>query len=152
PERRRPARSAHLRRQLGQHLRPAAAAAAMRIAMDLTRRSFLATAGGVAAATLAPMFGRPSAEASVDGMEMDVETRLSQAYRLRSDAAKAQHSRSMPAFPTNGDEERYPDRIGSYAKCLPHDDLGIVDAQAYDFYVKAVSGGRTADVEAIPIA
>lgn len=53
---------------------------------------------------------------------------------------------------SNGDEGRYPGHIGSFAKSLPHDDLGCVTPQSYDFYLKTLAGGPNGDFERVPLS
>jgi hypothetical protein len=59
----------------------------------------------------------------------------------------------MPTTPSvsNGDEATYPNRIGSYTKALPHNDLGEVDLNAYSAYLQALNSAKWADFEAIPL-
>jgi membrane-associated phospholipid phosphatase len=81
----------------------------------------------------------------------DPHDRRWQAYRLRHDAAMAHSSWPFPAFPTNGDEDRYPIKIASYTKGLPHNQLGEVELCAYTALIKAVKTGQPADFEALPL-
>jgi membrane-associated phospholipid phosphatase len=124
--------------------------------MNLTRRKFLAAAGTLAATaagargarTTGPGDTAPPASPE-SAAPMEARTRAWQAYRLRVDAAAAQRDQPRPAFPTNGDEERYPDHFASYTKGLAHDERGHVDPASYDSFTAAVDGGRHADVEAL---
>ena len=50
----------------------------------------------------------------------------------------------------NGDEERYPTRIGSFSKTLPHNEFGEVDPAAYDAPRKALASGDFKALEAVP--
>jgi hypothetical protein len=77
--------------------------------------------------------------------------RANQAYRLRHDAAVRNLTLPLLAHPDNGDEIRYPNRINSYTKGLPHNANGIVDATAYHSLYRALSTGNNADFEAIPM-
>ena len=43
----------------------------------------------------------------------------------------------MPPYIDNGDEARYPDKIGSCSKGLPHNNFGEVDHTAYATLTKA---------------
>jgi hypothetical protein len=123
--------------------------------VNLTRRRFLVGAGVVAATAAARSAGAiavPDAHRPItpaDPPSMDGDDRRWEAYRLRVDAATAHRDRPRPAYPTNGDEERYPDRIASFTKCLPHDERGHVDRRTYDAFLAAVHAGRFADVEAL---
>ena len=121
------------------------------------RRDFLVRVGGIGAATLAGVVAPPiaggrdgSAEAAGAESLADVRRHL-KAYQVRQQAALRLLRRRSSAHPVNGDEELYPSRIGNYSKCLPHDDLGIVDPAAYDKLIAALASGAGADFEAIPM-
>ena len=90
----------------------------------LSRRTFLERLGGVTAASLTTGVVSASLRTAkgVEAAEMgpdDLHDRRWQAYQVRHDAAMAHSSQPFPAFPTNGDEEAYPNKISSYTKCLP---------------------------------
>jgi hypothetical protein len=57
----------------------------------------------------------------------------------------------VPGHPNNGDETRYPSRIGNYSKGLPHNSFGEVNPNAYNALLKAVSTGRPSDFNLIPL-
>lgn len=76
--------------------------------------------------------------------------RAYKAYELRVNAARDNLRQPLAPHPTNGDELRYPNRMNSYTKGLPHDHLGIVDPAAYQALIKALRSGQDADFEAIP--
>ncbi|MEJ7670264.1 MAG: vanadium-dependent haloperoxidase [Casimicrobiaceae bacterium] len=117
-----------------------------------SRRRFLGGVGGATAAAgfagLAPLPKTVQAAASVAD---EAGPRLERAYQLRHEAALRHKSVGMPAHPANGDDELYPNRIGSFSKALPHDALGEVDRDAYKALLRAVSSGRPADFEEIPL-
>jgi len=122
-----------------------------------SRRSFLGGLGGVALSTLSAgttaALGASCAESEPFA---DAETPRGEARRHRSLELRQQAARDefdLGTFPkqTNGDEERYPNRIGNYSKGLPHDDLGEVDPEAYDAMLRALESGRFEDFEAIPM-
>jgi len=50
---------------------------------------------------------------------------------------------------SNGDEDRYSDHFASFSKALPHDDLGVVDPDAYATLSACASTGQPDDFEAI---
>lgn len=52
---------------------------------------------------------------------------------------------------TNGDEERYVNRIGSYSKGLPHLANGEVDPAAYNIFLTSLRNGTSAGFEQIPL-
>jgi hypothetical protein len=78
-------------------------------------------------------------------------TRANLAYRLRCKAALSQRRLQPALHPTNGDEERYPSRIGNFSKGLPHNAIGEVDPFAYTAWLKALKKGKPAYFEAIPM-
>ena len=79
------------------------------------------------------------------------QARAVAARDVRREAAEMAYVRPHPAQQTNGDEERYPTRIGNFSKTLPHNDLGEVDPAAYDALLVAVASGKPDDFEAIPL-
>jgi membrane-associated phospholipid phosphatase len=125
----------------------------------LSRRQFLGRVGGVTALTMAVgAVGGPARRGSLgadaEGAEVGpvlAEGRREQAYDIRHQAAIAQKEHPLLEHPTNGDEERYANQIGSYSKALPHDALGQVDLEAYEALVHALATGESAAFEAIPL-
>src|SRR6516164_4264842 len=116
------------------------------------RRRFLRYLG--AAPTLpafagAALLSSPSAFA--DTGPLDASARRHRAFVIRRDAAIYQ--RDIPPTPSvsNGDDDAYANRIASYTKALPHNDLGEVDLNAYNAYLRALNSGQWADFEAIPL-
>lgn len=79
------------------------------------------------------------------------EARRKRARRVREAAAKLAFQRPHPEHRNNGDDDRFPNRIGSYSKGLPHNDEGEVDAAAYDALLAAVESTEPSDFEAIPL-
>lgn len=67
--------------------------------------------------------------------------RRDRAYQIRVDAAQSQWDSPDAEHPDNGDEERYPNRIASFSKTLPHGENGEVDPEAYDALLEALEGG-----------
>lgn len=97
----------------------------------LNRRAFLEQLGSMTAATLTvgvvgsslPVDSLASAAAATGMGPDDAHDRRWQAYKLRHEAAMAHSNHPFPSFPTNGDEEAYPNKIASYTKGLPHNDV-----------------------------
>ena len=89
--------------------------------LALSRRAFLRRASGVAVATLAAdAFGVPIVNDTtrVEAEEIGpvrTKQRRQQAYHLRKEAAQFQRDLPLPDHPDNGDEARYPNKIGSYS-------------------------------------
>jgi len=119
-----------------------------RSAGHVNRRSFL---GGVTAATVAAGFlGLPkAAEAKEIGPESPAQRRADEFSRRDGTAIK--DKLLPPTHRTNGDEERYFNKIGNFSKGLPHDVLGEVNLTAYSGLISALASGAPADFEAIQL-
>ncbi|MEP7337002.1 MAG: hypothetical protein ABI977_04610, partial [Acidobacteriota bacterium] len=124
-----------------------------------SRRKFLGNVGGATAATLASgVIGVPAlgAVTSAKAAALDINGsgdagRVTQAYEIRMQAATIQKIAPLPDHPSNGDEERYLNRIGNYSKGLPHNSLGEVDQVAYNALLQAVGSGNPDDFERVPM-
>ena len=129
--------------------------AAGRSQSGTSRRGFLGGLGlapGVASLAGAGFLGalRP-ASALADGGPLNASERRHRAFVIRRDAAIFQRDlRPTPSI-SNGDEDMYANRIASYSKGLPHNDLGEVDLNAYNAYLQALNSGKWADFESIPL-
>src|ERR1700683_2541059 len=77
--------------------------------------------------------------------------RQQHAFVIRRDAAIFQRDRAEEPSVSNGDETRYPNKIASFTKALPHNSLGEVDLNAFSAMTGALSSGLTSDFEAIPL-
>lgn len=125
----------------------------------LNRRTFLGQLSSAAAGSLAAgVVGVPSllaattANVNVDGMTAsEMRSRRQEAYRRRHAVALGHRNDPLPAFPTNGDETRYPNRIASFTKGLPHDERGEVDPSAYTALLNALTTGQATAFEAVPL-
>jgi hypothetical protein len=119
------------------------------------RRKLLQLAGGATAAAVTadamswPTGSAPGPVATSSPQPAD-ETRRELAYRIRHEAALYHYDLAPTEHSTNGDEERYPKRIASYSKFFRHNDLGEVDATAYEALLGAVRSGKLADFAAVP--
>lgn len=132
------------------------------------RRAFLAGAAGVAGAAVAgvglagpasagpasnggagrPGPGRPGPDAGGSAQDRLLRERQ---YQVRVEAARRQRAVPISPHPTNGDEQRYPSRIGSDTRGLPHDARGGVLPTAWAAASKAYASRRWEDFEAIPL-
>jgi hypothetical protein len=126
----------------------------------LSRRQFL---GGVGGAAVALTVGTASAgelprlaedaalsEAARRSPEMaKAAARREAAYQIRYQAAKAHRKAPLVLHTANGDEDRYPNRIGNYSKGLPHNSFGEVDPDAYASLLQAAGSGDPKDYAAI---
>jgi len=136
----------------------------------LSRRTFLGRVG-VSTAVAATAVGMPSllgnkVLASQEALSPDFagiipegelsggeggERRRERAFRTRIRAATEEFHVPIPRQVNNGDEARYPNRIGNYSKGLPHDGIGEVDPGAYDALLAAIASGDPDDFERIPL-
>src|SRR5215813_908915 len=84
-----------------------------------------------------------TASAFADTGPLNASQRRHRAFVIRRDAAIYQ--RDVPPTPSisNGDEEAYANRIASFTKVLPHNDLGEVNPNAYNAYLQALSSGKS---------
>jgi membrane-associated phospholipid phosphatase len=79
------------------------------------------------------------------------QQRRQHAYQVRRQAALYHRTLPLPDHRANGDEDRYPNKIASFSKGLPHNALGEVDLTAYTALLNALSSGQSAAFEAIPL-
>ncbi len=107
------------------------------IAASMPAISVLSEAVKVYADDIGPQGGRARAETS---------------ERIRDEVAERESDVRIPNHDDNGDEARYPAKIGNYSKNLKHDPTsGEVDPAAYQAMIAAISTGRFADFEALAI-
>ncbi len=120
---------------------------------DLLRHGALALglAGTVPAAGCVSPGLREAPRAGEPGTGLPANERAEQAYEARLRAADAQRAIPECRHLSNGDEQSFPHRIACFSKCLPHDELGEVDAAAYGFLLAAVRSGDHDDFEKIPL-
>ena len=71
------------------------------------------------------------------------------AFSVRVQAAKQQLDLGVPPHPTNGDEERYPNKIATDTRGLPHNERGEVNLEAYNSFIKALRSRNPDDFENI---
>ncbi|MFL6278197.1 MAG: phosphoesterase [Blastocatellia bacterium] len=124
----------------------------------LNRRRFLGAVGGATAVAMVAGSGGATvlaAPAAVEPQEVSAQgalskaNRLKESYKYRLNMAQMAKERPMVDAQNNGDDDRYPTKIGSYTKALPHNQLGEVDLMAYATLVKARESQNPADFEAI---
>ena len=116
-----------------------------------SRRAFLGQVGGAAAASVAggavlagPLAtAAPAEQASPSdfGGSNGVRQRALKCFNARVSAAHAELSLRIPNQVSNGDENRFPNRIGSYSKGLVHNGIGEVDSASYASLIRAASSG-----------
>jgi hypothetical protein len=82
---------------------------------------------------------------------LDAAQRRHRAFAIRRDAAILQRDRPEQTSTSNGDEQLYANRIATFTKGLPHNQLGEVDLNAYNAMLSALNSGQWGDFEAIPL-
>lgn len=121
---------------------------------DRSRRSFLAKAG--AAATVAVAARALNLESTANAQSsggsgtgeigpLSDSARAQACFNLRQGVAQANFNQPLVSHPSNGDDSLYPDKCGSFTKCLPHDSFGRVDLNAYQSLITALSTGSPSD-------
>ena len=73
------------------------------------------------------------------------------AYEVREVCASTNEKIPIAPHPTNGDEARYTNKIGSDTRGLPHDKRGEVEPAAWQALYAACQSGDPADFEKIPL-
>src|SRR5215468_4536040 len=114
----------------------------------LSRRALL-EAGAGAGLAVGALGWRNTAEAA-DPTPAEASTRQVAVSRVRQAAAQAYLAEPPPAHRSNGDEARYTDRRASFAKTLPHNEAGEVDAAAFAAFLSVLSKGDPDGFETIP--
>ena len=116
------------------------------------RRTFLSCLGAVPTLTAYAGAGFLSSQSGFAATgPLSESQRRHRAFVIRRDAAIFQRDVAPTPSVSNGDEQTYANRIASYSKGLPHNDLGEVDLNAYNAYLQALNSGQWADFEAIPL-
>lgn len=123
-----------------------------------SRRRFLGNVRGVAMAAvtvgaigLEPLLSSKYSVASAadDDDRSGGSGRAEEAAKIRIEAAKTERRVPSPPHATNGDEERYADKCGTYTKALLQDGPGRVNLQAYQSFKTALNSRNPADFEEI---
>lgn len=117
-----------------------------------TRRKFIATLGIGASAALGGLAGYSPGGLRTDRASSEKARRADEVLRRRRRAALLQRQQPLPLGLTNGDEERYAEKVANYSKGLPHTETGQVDLAAYEAMLKALRSGRSRDFSMIPLA
>lgn len=82
----------------------------------------------------------PAAPATTD-------PRVRQAFNLRLAAATREAQIPVPPHTTNGDEQLYPDKSGTYSKGILQDGIGLVNPTAFKSFRRAINSGKFEDFE-----
>ena len=112
---------------------------------NITRRSLLGSAGGLALA--------PAAQSALPGVPRrpNLDKRSDSAYAIRVDAALRQWNTVPSQHISNGDEALLPGRIATYTKALPHSPEGEVSEAAFRVMLEALESGKPSDFEQVPL-
>src|SRR5262249_48329910 len=126
-----------------------------------SRRKFLRNMSSVTAATIGLSMGAPATFAAPQSDDLfDIvadeaadaaANRCKKSYKFRVKIAQMARDRALVAHTSNGDLERYANKIAVYSKALPHNNLGEVDLAAYATLAKAVQTQEPSDFEAIKL-
>ena len=132
---------------------------------DTSRRSFLGALGMATAVSItarrADAASPEAADSIPQGPPAGTEPaasapggndRIRQSFLFREHAAIQEARAPLPVQLTNGDEQLYPNFIGNYSKCLPHNAIGEVEPAAYKQFVEACNTGTADAFEALPLA
>lgn len=123
------------------------------------RREFIGKIGKVAATglafgTLSKTIAQAQTNKNFAQVEKDIvrsPRRARRALEIRENAALRCFQETNSSHPTNGDEQRYANKIGNFSKALPHNAVGEVDINAYNALLRAVTSGKFTDFSAITL-
>lgn len=122
--------------------------------LGINRRSFIGRGGlaggffiGITGASLIDNGKTSVVQAQNTATKGKYPKLLEKTYNIRISAAKANRETPVPPQPTNGDEDLYPNKIGSDSRGLPHNSLGEVDLKAYETLTKAIRTHNHDDFE-----
>jgi hypothetical protein len=124
-----------------------------------SRRKFLgqvgaALTGGVVLGKAHLASAQSDASGSRDVVRLPdrvIDPRVKKSFAIRVGTATKEARIPVPPHTTNGDEERYPDKSGTYTKGILQDGIGLVNLNAYQTFKRALNSGRDADFENIII-
>jgi hypothetical protein len=76
-----------------------------------------------------------------------VDKRVAQSFAIRLAAATKEALIHVPPHTTNGDEQRYHDKSGTYSKGILQDGIGLVNPTAFKSLRQAINSGKFEDFE-----
>jgi hypothetical protein len=112
-----------------------------------TRRKFIGQVGAaLAASTILGKASSANAQSAAigDGLAVPngpVDPRVKESFGLRVAAATKEAHIPVPPHTTNGDEQRYPDKSGTYSKGILQDGIGLVNLAAFQSFRRAINAG-----------
>jgi hypothetical protein len=77
------------------------------------------------------------------------DPRVRRCFAIRLATANTEARIPVPPHTTNGDEERYLDKCGTYSKAILQDGIGLVNLNAFQSFKRALNSGNPADFENI---
>ena len=118
-----------------------------------SRRKFLgqigaALAGGAVLGKAAIASGQEYNPAIGDGIlspDKQKDPRVKESLSIRTTAATVESKIPVPPHTTNGDEELYPDKSGTYSKGILQDGIGLVNLAAFQTFKDAINSGTFQD-------
>ena len=122
-----------------------------------SRRKFLgqmgaALTGGAVLGNASLAFAQSDKATLEDGIRAPVsrgDPRIRRCFAIRLGTANDEAHIPVPAQTTNGDEQRYPDKCGTYSKSVLQDGIGLVNLNAFQSFKTALTSGTPADFEHI---
>lgn len=120
-----------------------------------SRRKFLGqVSAALATGAMLGKIPRASAQTSAigDGVAAPgnvLDPRVRQSFAIRVAAATKEALIPVPPHTTNGDEQLYPDKSGTYTKVVLQDGIGLVNLAAFKTFRRAINTGRFDDFENI---
>jgi hypothetical protein len=117
-----------------------------------SRRKFLGQVGAVLAG--GAVLGKAASAGAAIGDRIAPpanasDDRVLQSFTLRVDAASAEAAIPVPPHTTNGDEQRYTDKSGTYTKGVLQDAIGLVNLAAFQTFRRAINKGTFDAFEAV---
>ena len=122
-----------------------------------SRRKFLsqvgaALAGGTVlgkAAVASAQSYNPAIGDGVTSLPNATDPRVQQSYKIRKAAATTEGQIPVPPHTTNGDEQLYPDKSGTYSKGILQDAICLVNLDAFQSFRRAINKGTFEAFEGI---
>ena len=121
-----------------------------------SRRKFLgqvgaALAGGAVLGKAAIASGQDYNPAIRDGVASPAkpikDPRVKESLAIRNTTATLESQIPVPPHTTNGDEQLYPDKSGTYSKGILQDGIGLVNLAAFQTFKNAINSGKFEDFE-----
>jgi hypothetical protein len=128
-------------------------------AKGASRRKFLgqvgaALTGGVLLGKASLASAQPDASGGADDVQLPagvIDPRVKKSFTIRVKTATKEALIPVPPHTTNGDEQLYPDKSGTYSKGILQDGIGLVNLNAYQTFKRALNSRSGPDFENIII-